>query len=202
MTKRNVISIAVAAVVILVTIVSCMFLNSNASEYDLKLSTQLEEIDTLRTKITVAKANAEGTKDVVVHQATGIDVKRKEADDELAKAFAEKILTWNGYSEYQQMRKTVMEEYNIAASSNLMLYFLPSRPSGYTSEEAELLSSQFNGFESVCYSIDTQTGVYQYFAEIKCVTGGQLGGSATVRSILTYSVDENGIISNIMAYSI
>lgn len=193
-------SILVMVVAILLTLVAGLVLNSQTGTYEEAIFAQQEEIETLNTKITLAKANAAGHEQSVIQSVTGIDVERKYADDAVALAFAKKVMTWGNYDEYVQMRKDIMAEYNISGSSMFMINFLPSRPQGYTPDVN--VSSHFDTIDTVCYSINEETGIYSYMAEVRCVTSGELGGSATVLSIFMYSIDADGNISNLTAYNV
>lgn len=193
-------SIMVIVAVVLLTIIVGVVLNSQKGSYESSMAAQQEEIEMLNTKITLAKANAAGHEQSVIQSVTGIDVERKYTDDEIAKTFAEKIMTWGNYDEYVQMRKDIMAEYNISGSSMFMMNFLPSRPQGYTPDVN--VSSHFDTIDTVCYSINEETGVYSYMAEVRCVTSGELGGSATVLSVFMYSIDADGNISNLSAYNV
>ena len=200
MRVRNSILVIVAA--ILFASVSCFFLSRSADSYDQQLASQQVDIDSLKTRISVAKATQEGNAAAAVVAVSGLDMERKAADDEIITEFASRVTTWNGYDEYTRMRNEIMNEYHFSSTDMFMQNFLPSRPQGYDETVGDSsVGCRFDHLKSICYTFDEDTGVYSYFAEVVCIANGSAGGNTTVTSFFLYTVDSDGNIGNLTAYN-
>lgn len=201
MSKNVRLSILGSILGILLTVIVCMVLVGKMNSYTDQLAAQQTSIDTLTTQITLASAAQAANSNQAVHSATGMDMERKIRDDGIAEKFMSRVLTFTGYAEYQDMRKSVMADYGLTTQDQFVKSFLQSGQSAY-GENADSLSSQYSDMTSMCYRVDEDTGMYYYFTKVNCIASGAYGGNGTVTSVFMYTVDADGNLANLQAYTL
>lgn len=116
-------------------------------------------------------------------------------DNQLASEFAKKLLTYQSYEEYQQIRTWLKETYHVAADDNLLTSFFPELPK----ETVEASNMKFEGATS--YQIKTDGDQRSYFA--LCRVSNKIDGNSGSGHVgLFYTIDGDGTMHTISAYTL
>lgn len=200
MTKKSKLTIILMVFVVVIALACVIFTNMNVRSYRSALSVQEDNILSLETQLSLAKANYEANQNQVLVEVSGVDLERKQADDEIARAFISKVTTWSDLATYTAMREEIVATYNLDESSYFLMAFLPLRPHGLNTS-AGSVTSEFDSMESICVSMNEDTGTYSYFTKVSVLTAGQVGGIGTLNCVFLYSVSSDGVLSDIVAYT-
>lgn len=139
-------------------------------------------------------------------QATGQDMRRQEADDQVATELMRVAATWSDGPEYIEARERVMRISGLTEDSRFMQVFMPGEAQGAfrTDSEGVLhfaypdVNARLSGFEATLTGVDGDD--WSYFALVHTTTTNPIGGTNTVWTAVTYTVDGDGEISEVMAY--
>lgn len=141
-------------------------------------------------------------------QANGIDVNRVENDDKVAKELMETVFTWKSYDEYNEIRNTLMNKYQLSNDSSFMQTFMPEiynevlDGKNYNRIDVGGYNISFNNMTSYVVSIDEKTKVYEYFTIVDVTSKSENGGSIDYSLALQYKVTDSGQIMNLNGYTI
>ena len=141
-------------------------------------------------------------------QANGIDVNRVENDDKVAEELMETVFTWKSYDEYNEIRNTLMNKYQLSNDSSFMQTFMPEiynevlDGKNYNRIDVGGYNISFNGMTSYVVSIDEKTKVYEYFTIVDVTSKSENGGSSDYSLALQYKVTDGGQIMNLTGYTI
>ena len=141
-------------------------------------------------------------------QANGIDVNRVENDDKVAEELMEMVFTWKSYDEYNEIRNTLMNKYQLSNDSSFMQTFMPEiynevlDGKNYNRIDVGGYNISFNGMTSYVVSIDENTKVYEYFTIVDVTSKSENGGSSDYSLALQYKVTDSGQIMNLTGYTI
>lgn len=141
-------------------------------------------------------------------QANGIDVNRVENDDKVAEELMETVFTWKSYDEYNEIRNTLMNKYQLSNDSSFMQTFMPEiynevlDGKNYNRIDVGGYNISFNGMTSYVVSIDEKTKVYEYFTIVDVTSKSENGGSIDYSLALQYKVTDSGQIMNLNGYTI
>ena len=150
--------------------------------------------------------NTEITK--VKAQANGIDADRVETDDRVAEELMETVFTWKSYDEYNEIRNTLMNKYQLSNDSSFMQTFMPEiynevlDGKNYNRIDVGGYNISFNGMTSYVVSIDENTKVYEYFTIVDVTSKSENGGSSDYSLALQYKVTDSEQIMNLTGYTI
>ncbi len=150
--------------------------------------------------------NTEITK--VKAQANGIDADRVETDDRVAEELMETVFTWKSYDEYNEIRNTLMNKYQLSNDSSFMQTFMPEiynevlDGKNYNRIDVGGYNISFNGMTSYVVSIDENTKVYEYFTIVDVTSKSENGGSSDYSLALQYKVTDGEQIMNLTGYTI
>lgn len=150
--------------------------------------------------------NTEITK--VKAQANGIDADRVETDDRVAEELMETVFTWKSYDEYNEIRNTLMNKYQLSNDSSFMQTFMPEiynevlDGKNYNRIDVGGYNISFNGMTSYVVSIDENTNVYEYFTIVDVTSKSENGGSSDYSLALQYKVTDGEQIMNLTGYTI
>ena len=150
--------------------------------------------------------NTEITK--VKAQANGIDADRVETDDRVAEELMETVFTWKSYDEYNEIRNTLMNKYQLSNDSSFMQTFMPEiynevlDGKNYNRIDVGGYNISFNGMTSYVVSIDEDTKVYEYFTIVDVTSKSENGGSSDYSLALQYKVTDGEQIMNLTGYTI
>lgn len=141
-------------------------------------------------------------------QANGIDVNRVENDDKVAEELMEMVFTWKSYDEYNEIRNTLMNKYQLSNDSSFMQTFMPEiynevlDGKNYNRIDVGGYNILFNNMTSYVVSIDEKTKVYEYFTIVDVTSKSENGGSIDYSLALQYKVTDSGQIMNLNGYTI
>ena len=141
-------------------------------------------------------------------QANGIDVNRVENDDKVAEELMEMVFTWKSYDEYNEIRNTLMNKYQLSNDSSFMQTFMPEiynevlDGKNYNRIDVGGYNISFNNMTSYVVSIDEKTKVYEYFTIVDVTSKSENGGSIDYSLALQYKVTDSGQIMNLNCYTI
>ena len=141
-------------------------------------------------------------------QANGIDVNRVENDDKVAEELMETVFTWKSYDEYNEIRNTLMNKYQLSNDSSFMQTFMPEiynevlDGKNYNRIDVGGYNISFNGMTSYVVSIDENTKVYEYFTIVDVTSKSENGGSSDYSLALQYKVTDGEQIMNLTGYTI
>lgn len=141
-------------------------------------------------------------------QANGIDVNRVENDDKVAKELMETVFTWKSYDEYNEIRNTLMNKYQLSNDSSFMQTFMPEiynevlDGKNYNRIDVGGYNISFNNMTSYVVSIDEKTKIYEYFTIVDVTSKSENGGSIDYSLALQYKVTDSGQIMNLNGYTI
>ena len=179
----------------------------NLSQSRVLLAQQDEKIE-LQNRIDQLSVenNTEITK--VKAQANGIDADRVETDDRVAEELMETVFTWKSYDEYNEIRNTLMNKYQLSNDSSFMQTFMPEiynevlDGKNYNRIDVGGYNISFNGMTSYVVSIDENTNVYEYFTIVDVTSKSENGGSSDYSLALQYKVTDGEQIMNLTGYTI
>ena len=141
-------------------------------------------------------------------QANGIDVNRVENDDKVAEELMQTVFTWKSYDEYNEIRNTLMNKYQLSNDSSFMQTFMPEiynevlDGKNYNRIDVGGYNISFNNMTSYVVSIDEKTKVYEYFTIVDVTSKSENGGSIDYSLALQYKVTDSGQIMNLNGYTI
>ncbi len=141
-------------------------------------------------------------------QANGIDVNRVENDDRVAEELMETVFTWKSYDEYNEIRNTLMNKYQLSNDSSFMQTFMPEiynevlDGKNYNRIDVGGYNISFNDMTSYVVSIDENTKVYEYFTIVDVTSKSENGGSIDYSLALQYKVTDSEQIMNLNGYTI
>lgn len=158
-----------------------------------RLTEQSAQIETLITERDTLKAQKKEQKETA--EANKPEKSRRETDLEAAKSFLSKLLTWDSAEKYRGIRDMLKETYQIPEENSLLTVFMPDLPD-------EALKGQNMEFaKAETYLVDDSTDAYQYFALCNVINNTE-GATGYGRIGVFYSVDNEGTISGISAYTL
>lgn len=141
-------------------------------------------------------------------QVNGIDVNRVENDDKVAEELMETVFTWKSYDEYNEIRNTLMNKYQLSNDSSFMQTFMPEiynevlDGKNYNRIDVGGYNISFNDMTSYVVSIDENTKVYEYFTIVDVTSKSENGGSSDYSLALQYKVTDGEQIMNLTGYTI
>ena len=141
-------------------------------------------------------------------QANGIDVNRVENDDKVAEELMETVFKWKSYDEYNEIRNTLMNKYQLSNDSSFMQTFMPEiynevlDGKNYNRIDVGGYNISFNNMTSYVVSIDEKTKIYEYFTIVDVTSKSENGGSIDYSLALQYKVTDSGQIMNLNGYTI
>ena len=141
-------------------------------------------------------------------QANGIDVNPVENDDKVAEELMETLFTWKSYDEYNEIRNTLMNKYQLSNDSSFMQTFMPEiynevlDGKNYNRIDVGGYNISFNDMTSYVVSIDENTKVYEYFTIVDVTSKSENGGSIDYSLALQYKVTDGEQIMNLTGYTI
>ena len=141
-------------------------------------------------------------------QANGIDVNRVENDDKVAEELMQTVFTWKSYDEYNEVRNTLMNKYQLSNDSSFMQTFMPEiynevlDGKNYNRIDVGGYNISFNNMTSYVVSIDEKTKVYEYFTIVDVTSKSENGGSIDYSLALQYKVTDSEQIMNLNGYTI
>ena len=195
----------ISGLVLVLTIGAVSTVNLSQSRSLLALQDEKVELQNRIDQLSVEN-NTQITK--VKAQANGIDVNRVENDDKVAEELMEMVFTWKSYDEYNEIRNTLMNKYQLSNDSSFMQTFMPEiynevlDGKNYNRIDVGGYNISFNNMTSYVVSIDEKTKVYEYFTIVDVTSKSENGGSIDYSLALQYKVTDSEQIMNLNGYTI
>lgn len=153
------------------------------------------------------KESTEQEQSEKIEAVASLDITRVEKDDKIAADFLEKIMTWDSYAEYEGIRQELMSTYGLSEDSNFLTVFMPEVVTK-TSKDGTVynridvmgLNVTYEGMDSYVAGITGQ--VYSYFAFVEWSSHDKNGAEASAKCIFMYSINGEGKLLNLDAYTI
>lgn len=178
------------------------------------VNTKQLEVQGLRNQIETKKIVNQQAQDAVKNNTTGINMDRVSRDDVIVDEFLRDALDWSSYAEYTANRDRLIEKYSISNDSAFLSVFFPKvdlieLKDGTTvniiddnirSGQTGGLNMSYVGMKSHVTKIESD--VYSYLTEVEVLTSADNGSSASGTCIFLYSVDADGKLDNLDAYTI
>ena len=197
---RKNLSIIISVILLVITMVIC---SGFSIKQDSALSEQKSQINDLQNTLEMASTKRNTIRAQNMMQATGLDLDRKAFDDRTAEDFLKFVFTWNSLSDYNRIRDSLEDDYNMDPAGDFMSKLMPSL-SQYDSTGLRYgtAASGFNmTYESMeSYVINISTSSYSYFTLVTVSSISQTGHEGVGLMALTYDVDVDHNISNIRGY--
>ena len=121
---------------------------------------------------------------------------RKTADGKAASAFLEKFLTWDSYEEYCRVRTWLMESCGASADDPLLTNFMPE----LTEDAFGTANMTFGSASS--YVVSEEGDQISYFALCEVKNRNENGDTGNGRVGVFYTLDGEGNVSGVSAYTI
>ena len=195
----------ISGLVLVLTIGAVSTVNLSQSRSLLALQDEKVELQNRIDQLSVEN-NTQITK--VKAQANGIDVNRVENDDKVAEELMQTVFTWKSYDEYNEVRNTLMNKYQLSNDSSFMQTFMPEiynevlDGKNYNRIDVGGYNISFNNMTSYVVSIDEKTKVYEYFTIVDVTSKSENGGSIDYSLALQYKVTDSEQIMNLNGYTI
>lgn len=190
----------------LVAIVGCVYI-INVNSWNTSLMDQKSKIEEYENAINVQKQSIQNKQEETITSVSGIDFKRVEEDDKKAETFLSTIMTWDNYKDYENIRKKMINDYQIPEDGSFMQVFLPKIPNkknkdgkNYNKIDNNGLNITYDSMKSYVTKITENT--YSYFSVVKWSTADSDGNEAESSAVFSYDMDANGGISNLEGYTI
>lgn len=174
------------------------------------LADQYAQLESIQAEIdTKSKEYAQMERDTV-QSITGLDSSRVQSDNKIAQDFLKKVLTWDSYEDYNNLREMCLSDYHVDPDSRFMKTFLPEVPlvvskdgSEYNKIDLEGLNSRYESMNTYVRDINESTnGTYSYFSfvDASVVDSKFTHGESTMSLVFLYDVDADGNLLNLDAY--
>lgn len=187
----------------ILVIVLCVF-GYTRSVQSQKLSVLKNEYYDLKNKTELLQSQVKANETKLVKSATGLDAKRVAKDDDVARVFLKKVLTWSDGATYNNMRSAIQSLYNLEETSDFMTVFLPvnvTTPDGkYNYIDTHHSNCKYESMTSYVTAIGLD--YYSYFAFVSWSTKDGAGNESKSTCIFTYDVNVDGELSNLHAYTL
>ena len=178
--------------------------------YTKNLTVQEENIQQLMNKYEMNRVSKQQAVDDTKAKVTGIDNKRVKTDDGILDAFLKDCFTWSSADEYNAIRKKLADSNVLADNGTFLNVLFPELV-----EKQDIDGNATNDIDNSIYGqlnlkydsmkshvTDIKDGVYSYFTEVTVTSAVKGGTSSTGDLIVTYSVDKDGNLSNVDAYTV
>lgn len=151
-----------------------------------------------------------------MREVTGYDDSRVRSNKSDAEAFFRTIFDWADYDEYDENRKYALEQ-GIAEDSPFMTTFFPdvvqTDESGNQTilydDDGYALNMSYEGMPEFSVTNISADGVYSYIALVTTsteaeyeTTDGTKKTADTAECVLTFDMDEDGNMTNLMGYPV
>lgn len=183
-------------------LISMSMVTSAKSELDV----QKRQLADIQNKIEVKQSAVTNREQKIIMDSTGLDTERVTKDNAVADAFLRSVFTWSNSAEYDNNRFTIANDYGVAEDSYLLTSLLPAdikveqengEPLSYI--DTHMLNSTFEEMDAYVSGINL--GTYSYFTFVTWSVADADGSEGVSEAVMTYDIDADGNISNIMGYT-
>lgn len=183
---------------------SVNYLNISANSEE-RIGAANSKLEKALTDVNKMSARKEMNRKAVAKDAYGLDLDRKATDDKIFQKFISSATTWKSGKDYVAARKELMRKYKLTEESSFMNVFMPKKGVYREDDDGKLyFTGDFANSKFVSLSssvIGISPNEYNYFAIVTTSTNlkGVGSHSSEGKSVVTYTVDKDGNISNIEA---
>lgn len=165
-----------------------------------------EEVGTLESDLATVTGQARAAREQAMQAATGQDMTRQDADDAVAEELIRVAVTWDGVEAYIAAREQVQRRWDMTEDSAFMQVFMPGEAQGAyrTDPQGNIhfavpgANSRLVDFEATL--VEVEGDQWSYFAQVRTATDSPAGGSRTNWTAMVYTVDSEGVLTDVMAY--
>ena len=170
-----------------------------------KLKNAEQKIAQLQTSQKVNEVTEKEQNKEVKQNTSGLNTARVKTDDAIITEFLNKCLNWNSYAEYKEYAKSV-------TSSFLSTFFPDIKETRDNTNpiDSKGLNLKFEKLTSHVINISSVDDAYTYFSEVKVTSDTKytdsnndshtVSGAGTI--VLTYTINGDGVLSNVSAYTV
>lgn len=199
--KRWIAPIVSVVLAIIVAALCLLIADDNRASVDAKQA----EVALLQNKIDAAAAANVSDADAVIASATGASMARVAQDDEAVGEFLDEVMSWGSYADYNEIRNTLIEEWNLSPTGSFLSVFMPEvvneTMDGKDYNRIDMLGYNMS-FESLeSHLIGIAKDDYSYFS-IVTVSTNQQGTEALGQVAFLYTIDSGGELRDLSAYPI
>lgn len=202
MSKKNIIGLGIFIIVGLLTVGGLYVANTSL---DSELKDSKREYANLLNEIDVKEQSILNNELALVNSINNLDSSRVTRDNEIAQEFIEYVTTWGSGAQYDEIRTSVMKDYQLNTTSNFTKHFLTENVKvvgdggvEYNYIDRFEINSQYEDMTSILKGINSD--IYSYLTEVEWSTQDVSGNEATSSIIFMYSVNGNGDLLNLDAY--
>lgn len=179
--------------------------------YANNLAKQDEQIQKLTSQIETSRVTKQESLNSAKAKVTGLDIKRVKTDDGILEAFLKKCFTWSSAEEYRAIREELESSDMLSGDSTFLDVLFPELTDDITVDGESVtnaiddsiygqLNLKYDSLQSHVTAIDGTN--YSYFTEVTVTSSVKDGISKTGMVIVTYTVDKDGNLSNLNAYTV
>ena len=145
----------------------------------------------------------------IVQDVSGINLDRKEKDDRLAAEFVKYAVEWDSYDSYVASRTAFKEKYPYMDEDSyfLSVFFPPEDTMIVRDASNNVVYNVFDNGRNIHFdAMEThvleisEDGHYKYFATVMCHSDVSRRKRATSHMMCLYTIDSNGIFSDVSVY--
>ena len=174
------------------------------SNADAKFNSLRSEKAHIENQIKLKELSVKNEVDKVLESVTGLNNEKFNKDKKVAEEFMRKVFTWSSYKEYNEVRNEIMKTHNLKADSGFIKTFMPE----IVNEKMD--GKDYNRIDVFGYNMSFETftphvvGIngldYSYFSIVTVSSRDkEHGGEAFMKAVMTYKIDKDGNISDLMA---
>lgn len=174
------------------------------------LEQQQADIHAAQGELDQTRADADKQYAQVVSDSTdGLDVARKQADDDKVRGLVQEATTWTGIEDYLKKRDKVMKDYDLDENSQFMTEFLPGEQEGLTRTDPSGkthyvydadIHAEFEDFQS--WVTGAEGSIYHYNGLVSMKILSDSGQATDINyALLTYDTI-NGKLTNLQAHTL
>lgn len=179
--------------------------------YSKNLNALDDEIQQLTTNIEVNRVSRQESLDSAKAKVVGLDTKRVKTDDGVLESFLKKCFTWSSAAEYRAIRKELENSDVIDSSGTFVDVLFPELTEDLSVDGDRTkntiddsiygkLNLKYDSLQSHVISVDGTN--YRYFTEVTVTSSIDGGVSKTGLVVMTYTVDKDGNLSDVDAYTV
>lgn len=197
--------IAIIVIVVSIGAIISYFRLANISELNVKSDENVEAISNLQSDIDKVDYSSSDTAVLAGNANRSISSSKYESDNEVANETFEFAFTWNTGRDYQKVRTSLEANYGIDKDSQFLTEFMPPIAEIEDPETGSITNTidmydydvSYGGMNPIVTHTDGL--VYDYLTEVAVSTENVNGDTASTTLVLTYTMDEDSNISDLIA---
>jgi hypothetical protein len=207
--KRWGLSIILVVIMFIVLIITSNIVKAQNN----KLKNAEQKIAQLQNSQKVNDVSEKEQNKEVKQNISGLNTARVKTDDAIITEFLNKCLNWNSYAEYKAAYNTISQEYAKSVTSTFLNTFFPDIKETRDNTnpiDSKGLNLKFEKLTSHVINISSVDDAYTYFSEVKVTSDTKytdsnndshtVSGAGTI--VLTYTINGDGVLSNVSAYTV